>query len=218
MDSVGLCGTGGVFARLLLDTSCEVSVSTMPRKYKASARRGLALWRMISGHPEVVYRIHTDRPVLALTIDDGPDRQSTPRILDLLARYRAKATFFVISERVAGNESLMERIVSDGHEIGNHMIRDEPSIDLSAKAFEDALLDAHRTLSEYARARWFRPGSGWYNHRMLAVLKKHDYVCVLGTIYPFDTLNSFSWLAGKVILTLAEPGGNSYSSRWRWAG
>ena len=48
---------------------------------------------------------------MALTIDDGPDASTTPAILDLLSEYRAAATFFVITERVPGNEQLLERMI-----------------------------------------------------------------------------------------------------------
>lgn len=172
----------------------------------ASAMQVDDLIRIIRGHPEVLYFVDTDRPVIALTIDDGPDAETTPLILDVLARYEAAATFFVIAERIRGNEALMKRIVAAGHEIGNHMTRDEPSIELSAADFESELLKAHRALSVYAVPRWFRPGSGWYDEDMLATLKKHHYRCVLGTVYPFDTHNPSSWLVQKVILAMAKPG------------
>ena len=60
-------------------------------------------------------------------------------------------------------------------------------------------------LSTYAAARWFRPGSGWYHEQMLAILRKHGYHCVLGTIYPLDTLQPASWLVQKMILAMAKP-------------
>ena len=164
------------------------------------------LGRIVRGHPEVLYFVDTDRPVIALTIDDGPYADTTSQILDVLARYRAAATFFVIAGRIAGNEALMRRIVSEGHEIGNHMTRDEPSIRLNSAPFEAELRKAHRMLSVYAAPRWFRPGSGCYDERMLDTLRKHHYRCVLGTLFPFDTHLPFSRLAQKLILWLAKPG------------
>ena len=160
----------------------------------------------MKGHPDVVYRINSERRAVALTIDDGPDRESTPRILDVLAQHEATATFFVISERIAGNELLMRRITSSGHDLGNHMTRDEASIALRGPAFEEELLRAQRTLSTYAHTRWFRPGSGWFDKRMLSIVQKHEYSCVLGKIYPLDTVNTSSWLASKFILWRAKPG------------
>jgi peptidoglycan-N-acetylglucosamine deacetylase len=57
---------------------------------------------------------------VALTIDDGPDPEVTPAVLDLLARHGVRATFFLIGERVAQHPELARRIVREGHEIGNH--------------------------------------------------------------------------------------------------
>jgi peptidoglycan/xylan/chitin deacetylase (PgdA/CDA1 family) len=57
---------------------------------------------------------------IALTFDDGPDPVWTPRILDLLAKYHAKATFFVVGSRVNQNPGVAKRIVAEGHEIGSH--------------------------------------------------------------------------------------------------
>ena len=57
---------------------------------------------------------------IALTFDDGPDPRWTPKILDVLAKHRARATFFVIGSEVARNPELARRITAAGHEIGGH--------------------------------------------------------------------------------------------------
>ena len=116
----------------------------------------------LSAHtPEVLYSVQTQESILALTIDDGPDPSTTPRILDLLLDYDARATFFLLSDRIPGNEALVQRIVDEGHEIGNHLTDDQPSIRLSADEFEGRLLHAQEPLSQFGEVRWFRPGSGW---------------------------------------------------------
>ena len=56
----------------------------------------------------------------ALTFDDGPDPEFTPLLLDALDRAAAKATFFVVGERVAGNEALLREIEARGHEVALH--------------------------------------------------------------------------------------------------
>lgn len=62
-----------------------------------------------------------DRPgLLALTFDDGPDPRWTPAILDILKRENVPATFFIIGKNGQSYPDLVRRIVSDGHEIGNH--------------------------------------------------------------------------------------------------
>ncbi|VTS25188.1 polysaccharide deacetylase family protein [Streptococcus dysgalactiae] len=58
--------------------------------------------------------------LVALTFDDGPDPRTTPQVLDILAKYQAKGTFFMMGSKVAGNEALVKRVSEAGHEIGNH--------------------------------------------------------------------------------------------------
>ncbi len=56
----------------------------------------------------------------ALTFDDGPDPAWTPRLLELLKRYGARATFFMVGENAERNPGLLARIAADGHAMGNH--------------------------------------------------------------------------------------------------
>ncbi|MET0263826.1 MAG: polysaccharide deacetylase family protein [Rariglobus sp.] len=65
-------------------------------------------------------RFETTRNEVWLTIDDGPDPLDTPRILELLDRHEAKATFFVIGERAARHPKLIADITQRGHEIAHH--------------------------------------------------------------------------------------------------
>ena len=61
-----------------------------------------------------------NKKVVALTFDDGPDGNTTPQALDILAKYKIKATFFVQGKNIAGNEAILKRMQAEGHEIGNH--------------------------------------------------------------------------------------------------
>ena len=79
-------------------------------------------------HPDVVFFADTDRRLVALTLDDGPLASSTPQLLDLLKEHEAHATFFLIGERIPGNEAIVERLAREGHELGNHAMADRPSI------------------------------------------------------------------------------------------
>ncbi|MGI8842996.1 MAG: polysaccharide deacetylase family protein [Gemmatimonadaceae bacterium] len=72
---------------------------------------------------------------MALTIDDGPDSATTPKLLHALRTHHARAAFFLISEHMT-SDSLVWAIISEGHEIGNHLTLDEPRIGLSASAFD----------------------------------------------------------------------------------
>lgn len=63
------------------------------------------------------------RGEIALTIDDGPDPEVTPAVLDLLDRYQARATFFCIGERAQRHPQLCREIVARGHAVENHSHR-----------------------------------------------------------------------------------------------
>ena len=59
-------------------------------------------------------------PYLAMTFDDGPSAEYTPRLLDLLEARHLKATFFLIGQNVQAHPELVRRIIAEGHEVGNH--------------------------------------------------------------------------------------------------
>lgn len=60
------------------------------------------------------------QPYVALTFDDGPHATLTPRLLDILRERNVKATFYVLGPRVKSSPSIMQRMVAEGHEVGNH--------------------------------------------------------------------------------------------------
>ncbi|HEX9354774.1 MAG TPA: chitin deacetylase family protein [Streptosporangiaceae bacterium] len=157
-------------------------------------------------NPGCLYRVKLRLPLIALTIDDGPDPAATPRILAQLQRHQARATFFLISSRVAGREPLVRELVRAGHELGNHLTRDEPSIRLRPAEFERALLEAHRALAPFGPVSWIRPGSGWHSQAMVAIMRRHQYRCALGSVYPFDAVVPSAAFAARYILRNAQPG------------
>ncbi len=156
--------------------------------------------------PGCLYQMEVSAPLVALTIDDGPDPVTTPLILEELARHRAQATFFLITDRIAGNETIVHEIVRGGHELGNHLTRDEPSIGLPLAEFEASLLRAHGVLAVYGTVGWVRPGSGWYSRPMIEVIGRHGYRCALGSVYPYDTSVPWPGFASGYILRNLRPG------------
>ncbi len=157
-------------------------------------------------YPGCIYRVPTRERIVALTLDDGPDSVSTPVILAELRKHGARATFFLISERMRGQEPLVRSIVAGGHELGNHFSHQRPSIRLSAHKFEEDLLRAHQVLTWFTQPVWARPASGWYTQAMLQTMKRHGYRCALGSIYPFDAAIPFVSWATHYILRNARPG------------
>jgi peptidoglycan/xylan/chitin deacetylase (PgdA/CDA1 family) len=185
---------GGAFAVLLL---VAVALWTAPRWLVS---------RIAARSPECLYEVPTEQHAVALTLDDGPDPVHTPEILALLAEHDARATFFLISERVAGSETLVSSLVAQGHEIGNHLTRAETSVRLSPEAFEAAAREAGAVLGLFAPVRWLRPGSAWFNAPMLATIRRLGYRCALGSVYPYDPHVPSSRFASAYVLANVRAG------------
>jgi peptidoglycan/xylan/chitin deacetylase (PgdA/CDA1 family) len=165
-----------------------------------------AVKRIATNHPGCLYSTSRPDKMVALTIDDGPDSATTPALLRILAANNARATFFLISGNVRGNSGLVRRIVREGHEIGNHFSENKKSISLSPAAFERSFLIADSVLKRFASVRWVRPGSGYYNDRMLRTFRIHGYHCALGSIYPFDPQIPWPAFATWMIRRNVRPG------------
>lgn len=156
--------------------------------------------------PEVVFSADTPRPMIGLSIDDGPS-PATAEILDVLRQYNVRATFFVIGEQLTAWPELAERIVAEGHELGHHMLRDEPSIELPPDSFVAHFERVDAKLEALGGSTLFRPGSGWFDERMVAEASLRGYRTVLGSIYPFDAHLPFPRFASWFVQQQAAPGG-----------
>lgn len=89
----------------------------MNRRVVELARRAIET----AAHPfGTLIRVATDEPVAALTFDDGPHPEWTPRALDALERGGAKATFFMVGKAAARHPELVARVAGAGHAVANH--------------------------------------------------------------------------------------------------
>ena len=79
-----------------------------------------------------ITHVPTDEHVVALTFDDGPHPEFTPRLLDILERHDARGTFFCIGKYVAENQEIVRRAADAGHALGNHSW-DHPSFPLISR-------------------------------------------------------------------------------------
>lgn len=167
--------------------------------------------------PGATYYLPTDQPLVALTIDDGPDDQhsgdtnTTGQILQVLAKHDAKATFFMISSRISPqNQTYITQMVNQGHELGNHLTVDEPSINLPLPEFEAALKSAAQDILTAAnhktRLEWMRPGSGRCNAEMAQIAQQQGYKIALGSLWPYDTTLHSADFAAQQILANVQPG------------
>lgn len=137
--------------------------------------------------PGALFFVDTDESVIALTIDDGPYDETTDAILNVLEHHGVTATFFMLSDELPGHETVLQRLIDNGHELGNHMTEDEASIGLTSEEFQTKFMLADQALSVYGDVGWFRPGMGWYNDRILSLTEDQGYQLVLGSLFPYDT-------------------------------
>jgi peptidoglycan-N-acetylglucosamine deacetylase len=102
------------------------------------------------------------RKRIALTYDDGPNDVHTERLLEVLARHGARATFFMIGKYVQARPQIARRVAEAGHEIGNHTTTHPNLIFLGADGLRRELEDCERALSDAVgpHARLFRPPFG----------------------------------------------------------
>ena len=70
--------------------------------------------------PNFTWNIKTEEKVLYLTFDDGPIPEVTPWVLEQLAKYNAKATFFCVGDNVGKYPSVFQQVLAEGHSVGNH--------------------------------------------------------------------------------------------------
>ncbi|PYR90531.1 MAG: hypothetical protein DMF84_20020 [Acidobacteria bacterium] len=127
-----------------------------------------AVWHMSRGRPATVY----------LTFDDGPNPTTTPDLLDVLARERVHATFFLIDQHITGATApIVRRIFADGHAVGLHTGSRRYML-LSASQVAARLTAAADRIEALAGARpcrIFRPHAGWRSAEMYAALRRIDH-------------------------------------------
>lgn len=99
---------------------------------------------------------------LALTFDDGPNATWTPRLLDILAKHEARATFFLLGSRAAAQTELVRRIAAEGHVIGNHSWSHPNMACTCARRVREELRQTSETLQQIVGApvKFFRPPFG----------------------------------------------------------
>ena len=162
--------------------------------------------------PSVVFCGRGRQKRLALTIDDGPSGPGSEALLALLRELEVPATFFLIGSHLERDHRFARRALQQGHDLGNHLWRDERSAALAPAAFQQQLSDTERAIARAAAParlhwRWFRPGGGRFHRPMLDALAARSYRLVLGSIFPWDTLRPPLWFVRLFVRLNAHPGG-----------
>ncbi len=173
--------------------------------------------------PKVSDRIHwrafSGKPQIALTFDDGPQPEYTPRLLEILEKTNVKATFFVIGQYVEQQMQLAGQMVAAGHELANHTFTHPLMWHLNDL---DMVLEINKTdhllrsLNRH-KPRFLRPPMGLFSRRVLDIIQQTGYETVVGDVYPRDPhLPGAEKIVGRVMrrvrngsIIILHDGGNT---------
>ncbi|SDX67894.1 polysaccharide deacetylase family protein [Paenibacillus sp. CF384] len=152
--------------------------SEQKRRKKRSAVSWVKLQQQFPGS-FVVWGPRGSRRV-ALTFDDVPDPRYTPQVLEILARYKVRATFFVVGNRAAKHPALVRRMRKEGHIIGNHSYDHAVFSRISRYAFEQQIWQTDwilRPLAGYS-PKFIRPPYGEITPQQVDWLRRRGYIVV----------------------------------------
>ncbi len=156
---------------------------------------GAGLWprsQLLGSNWTSLPREAAARGAIAVTIDDGPDPEVTPRVLDVLDENGAKATFFCVGERVARHPALIRDAIRRGHAIENHSYRHlNHFCVLGPRAMAEEIERAQQQIAAVTGQppRFFRAPAGLRNPFLDPLLAHRDLQLASWTRRGFDTLN-----------------------------
>ena len=106
-----------------------------------------------------ITNVQTNKPLVAITFDDGPHPVTTPILLKLFKQFHAHGTFFMVGQEALKYKSLVHEIAHDGHEIGNHTMDHISMKSIDRRERWKQMRDCKKVLSPYGK-RYFRPPYG----------------------------------------------------------
>lgn len=152
---------------------------------------------------------NTSEKEIALSFDDGPNREYTPQVLSILAQYGASATFFVIGKNIQGNEALLKQIDSDGHSIGNHSYTHSFFMDFkSVQGFRNELNQTAESVFKIIgkRMKLFRPPYGVTTPNLAKASTELNYSIIGWSIRSFDTTAASAQIITRRVQAQIKPG------------
>ncbi len=118
---------------------------------------------------DAVWRMDETERVVYLTFDDGPIPEVTPWVLDLLRKENIKATFFCVGENVQKYADVYQKILNEGHSVGNHTFNHWQGLKKNNQSYFRNIEKA----SGFIDSDLFRPPHGWLKAAQYCYLKKH---------------------------------------------
>ncbi|MNH77439.1 Peptidoglycan-N-acetylglucosamine deacetylase [compost metagenome] len=145
---------------------------------------------------------------IALTFDDVPDPRFTPQVLDVLAKYHIKATFFVVGQRAVKHPGLVKRIYREGHLIGNHSYNHPLFKNRNLAYFKNQILRTEKIIYNLTgfRPKLIRPPYGEINEEQLRWVKSSGYKVINWNVDSKDWKGLNKEQVKNNILSAAGPG------------
>lgn len=136
------------------------------------------------GTQEIIWSVATGAPVAALTFDDGPHPDLTPRILDVLDLYGVKATFMVMGYAAERHQDLLAEVIARGHEVGNHTWRHLHVTKTSAATTRREIEQGTSIIEDIGGVpvRLFRPPQGRLSEAVVRLVTKMQQDIVLWSV------------------------------------
>lgn len=136
--------------------------------------------------PKIIWRLSDEN--IYLTFDDGPDKNITPRLLNLLNKHEIKATFFVVGQKAERHPETVLQIHQNNHVIGNHSYTHPHLIFKSKGIIKEEIQRTDKILLEITgkHPTLFRPPYGQFGLAVLSVLKSTNHRMVLWNASPQD--------------------------------
>ncbi len=132
-------------------------------------------------YPSLLWEMPKGEKKIYITFDDGPHPSITPRVLEILKKFNAKATFFCIGNNVNKYKETFEMIVNDGHSVGNHTYNHEKGWNTGTKEYVESV---NRTRS-LVGSDLLRPPHGRITPAQIRRLKK-DYRLIAWSVISYD--------------------------------
>ena len=143
-------------------------------------------------YPKALWRMNPEEKAVYLTFDDGPIPEATPFILDTLKHYGIKATFFMVGDNVRKYPELHQRVVDEGHRIGNHTHNHMGGLRHSVHEYSYNVEKANA----YLHTNLVRPPHGWMRHDQYAWLSRKFKI----VMWDLVTRDYSKWLTATDVL------------------
>lgn len=160
---------------------------------------------------KVITKCSTNRKLIALTFDDGPALKFTPKVIEILKRYKIRATFFVCGEQVGYNKDIVKQLSSEGHEIANHSYS-HPNLykrkDLRGKAFVKEVIRTSALIEEVTMIKpvFFRAPYNYAGKETVEVVNKAGLIYVSWTFSVRDWEKPSPQVMLNIFLKNLQPG------------